>query len=344
MTEAKRLKEIFETLFPRVQRLRHSAINDVMKGKRVIGGNNEAFPFDKDNPPTLEEMDNAFLRYNIAIFTAFRGGFTLQENLARNAQLKDVMNEIGIPYRPVNGCYKEANMEFPDIEYCFVAIQPQGMDEFTFFEHSYRLAERFEQDSMLYKHGSVDISAFLVATNDDGRAEFRGDVKYAGERFKNVQDVIAWTDCSDGRFSFMLKGMVLINTSDKKIKLGEGNIFDTEDYCADGIVVIHKDDMSELKDSCKAYDGSAVLEHRVFKQPSQSTERIHSVVMSALKVMKDNKCKRIGFHCSASVDGSSTRAAEVAMEAVIAWAKRYKKIEQIVIVDIYGDYGKIMKK
>lgn len=345
MTSIEELHKIYEELILRIQCI---GIGMHVQGRQRVKKIEKSYDLNRTDTPMVEETEDAFMKWNCAILTAFRGSETLspeanfERNIKRNQELKGRMQEDGLSFRSVKGCYREANWEKPAEEICFFVTNTDE-DAREFFCKVYRHAEFYEQDCFLFTFPGNNRVAFLVATNDDGRDYFRGDIKFAGPLFINVPDIGDWTDCSDGRISFRLKGMIQYGgTGDKKIKLGEGNIFDTDDYSADGIVIIRKDDMDELKDSCKKYDGSAVLEHRVFKQPTQSAERIHNVVMSALKVMKDNKCKRIGFHCSASVEGSSTRAAEVAMEAVIAWAKRYKKIEQIVIVDIYGDYGKII--
>jgi len=62
-----------------------------------------------------------------------------------------------------------------------------------------------------------------------------------------------------------------------------------------------------------------------------------------MKKLRDQKCKRIGFHCSISIDDSAISGAAVAYDTIKLWAKRYdKKFEWIVIVDIYGDYGKVI--
>ena len=63
-----------------------------------------------------------------------------------------------------------------------------------------------------------------------------------------------------------------------------------------------------------------------------------------MKIMRDNRCRRIGFHCSAMIDDSSESAAKVAYNTICEWAKRNRrKFDWIVIVDIYGDFSKITK-
>lgn len=70
---------------------------------------------------------------------------------------------------------------------------------------------------------------------------------------------------------------------------------------------------------------------------------MHEKIIRALKVLKDKKCKRIGFHCSASINGSYLEGAKVAYEAIQQWAKRNDKfLNLMVVVDIYGDYSKVI--
>ena len=53
--------------------------------------------------------------------------------------------------------------------------------------------------------------------------------------------------------------------------------------------------------------------------------------------------QKIGFLCTAAVNGSSVEGARCAYEALRAWAQRYnRKFDQIVIVDTYGDYAKAL--
>ena len=61
-----------------------------------------------------------------------------------------------------------------------------------------------------------------------------------------------------------------------------------------------------------------------------------------MNVLKKEGCRRIGFHCSASINGSYEDGARVVIETVKEWASRnIKKVEWIVLVDIYGDYSKV---
>jgi len=337
------IQRIYEELTARYDRISVSTIKSVLKGKLKVKTGKAGFTADKTSSPRLEEAEDAFKKYNCAIFTAFRGGYTLEQNLERNACLKADMERLGMSFRPVNGCYREADWEYPCVEYCYFVYNEDKTQSQQFFENAYLLSAKYDQDSFLYKRAGINRTAFLVATTEAGRNDLHGDIKFAGQLYLDVPDVEAWTDCSDGRFAFQLKGMVMIGTSNKKVKIGEGNIFDVEGYNPDGILVLRKDSQQDLADACKAYDGSLPLVQHVFCKDSYSPEYVHEVIFRCMKKLRDQKCKRIGFHCSISIDDSAIRGAAVAYDTIKLWAKRYdKKFEWIVIVDIYGDYGKVI--
>ena len=347
MAEIPNINDIYSELTTRYDRISASTLKSLLKGKLKVKSKKVNFASNAENSPTLDEAEDAFKKYNCAIFTAFRGGYTLDENIQRNARLKADLTEQGMKFRPVTGCYREADREYADIEYCFFVYNENTHDILAsedFFRKAYELSAKYDQDSFLYKRAGINRTAFLVATTDAGRRDLSGDIKFAGQLYIDVPDVGAWTDCSDGRFAFQLKGMVPIATVNKKIKLGEGNIFDVSSYQPDGIVVMRKDGQQDLADSCKSYAGTIPLVQHVFKKDNQKETQLHEDIFSCLKKMRDLKCKKIGFHCTASINGSTIEGAAFAYETIKLWAKRYdKKFDWIVIVDIYGDYAKVIK-
>ncbi len=334
--------QIYVELTRRYQPISDATIMDVLTGKTKVTASEVTFIPNKHLPPSLAEAEDAFKKYNCAIFTAFRGGYTLDENLERNAQLKRDMEELGMDYRPVNGCYREAEWEYPCVEYCFFVYNANESQSHSFFENAYSLSAKYNQDSFLYKRAGINRTAFLVATTDAGRKDLHGDIKFAGQLYIDVPDVQAWTDCSDGRFAFLLKGMVLIATGNRKVKIGEGDVFDIEGYNPDGIVVMYCDNQLDMANACKEYKGTVPLIQHVFNKDHYSETYIHDVVFRCLKKMRDLKCKRIGLHCSVAVNGSTTDGAAAIYEILEVWVKRFvKNLDWIVVVDTYGDYSKI---
>ena len=337
------IERIYSELTERYSRISTSTIKSVLKGRLKVKSGKVTFATDTYSTPSMGEAEDAFKKYNCAIFTAFRGGYTLEENEERNARLKADMEACGMTFRPVNGCYREADWEYPSVEYCYFVYDADEKQSQQFFEKAYTLSAKYDQDSFLYKRAGINRTAFLVATTEAGRKDLHGDLKFAGQLYTNVPNVEAWTNCSDGRFAFRLKGMVLIGTGNKKIGIGEGSIFDVEGYHPDGIVLLYHESQQDLVDASNEFDGTVPLIQHVFTKDNYSEEYIHDIIFRCLKKMRDQKCKKIGFHCSLTVEGKSKNIAAVAYYTIKLWAKRFDmKFDWIVIVDIYGDYNKVI--
>ena len=340
------LDRIYNELLLRIQH-----IGIALQGQRMPSMNiSGSYDLARTDTPSIGETEDAFLKWNCAILTAFRRSETLspetnlKRNEQRNEQLKHKMIEQGLRFRSVNGCYREAKWEKPNVEYCFF-ITNTSKDIKEFFCKIYRLAEHYEQDSFLFTFPGANRVAFLVATNDDGRRYFRGDIKFAGPLFTHVPDIGDWTDCSDGKISFSLKGMIEEGgTGNRKIKLGEGDLFDTESYGANGLVVVSHAGDDDLKRECKKHDKEKVpLATHWFKSENTTPDRMRKEIYSCLNKLRDQQCKTIGLQCSLNVDGSTVEGARCTLEIVKAWAQRNnRQFTRIVIVDPYGDYAKVL--
>lgn len=356
MISEKDLKRIFDELLTRIQHIGIALHGQGIRPIKISGH----YDLSRTDTPSIGETEDAFMKWNCAILTAFRGSSmltpeaNLERNIKRNNELKAKMIEQNLRFRSVNGCYREAKWEKPNVEYCFFVTntgdcrQPlDSIDQIRdFFCKMYRLAEHYEQDSFLFTFPGANRVAFLVATNDDGRAYFRDDIKFAGPLFTHVSDIGDWTDCSDGRISFRLKGMIMKGgTGNRKIKIGEGDLFDieAEGYTPDRLVVIRSNDQTDLKAACRAYKGDVPLVERYFVKECLQADDIRSKVLQSLKAMVDQRCTNIGFHCSAALNGDYVAGAAIVLKAVQAWARRYdRRFDQIVIVDTYGDYAKAL--
>lgn len=355
MTSEKDIKRIFDELLNRIQYIGIALQGQGIQPIKITGH----YDLKRTDTPSIEETEDAFMKWNCAILTAFRGSGTLtpeanlERNIKRNNELKAKMIEHNLRFRSVNGCYREAKWKKPNVEYCFFVTntgdsrQPlDSVDQMRdFFCKMYRLAEHYEQDSFLFTFPGANRVAFLIATNDDGREYFRGDIRFAGPLFTHVSDIGDWTDCSDGRISFRLKGMILEGgTGNRKIRLGEGDLFDTESYGATGLAVLRNATDDELRCACKGYDGKPPLVKHVFKS-DPSPEYLHDVIFRCLKQLRDQRRRTIGLLCTAAVNGSTIEGARSTLEAVRAWARRYdRRFDQIVIVDTYGDYAKALNQ
>ncbi len=345
MISQQHIEQVYADLNARCQRLRMAALRNLLRGVLKPGQMAIAAtaPAD-DDALTLERAERAFKQHTCVVLTAFRGGYSLDENIARNQLLKADLQQYGFKFNGVTGCYREADWEYACEEYCFFVTDEGQPDAMQFFARLYRLSEKYDQDSFLYKQGGISRTAFLVASTDAGRTDLKRDIRYAGQLFVHVPDVDAWTECRDGRFAFQLRGMILTGTQDKKIRLGEGSLFDTESYGATGLAVLRNATDDELGHACKGYDGKPPLVKHVFKS-DPSPEYLHDVIFRCLKQLRDQRRRTIGLLCTAAVNSSTIEGAKSTLEATRAWARRYdRRFDQIVIVDTYGDYAKALNQ
>ena len=308
----------------------------------------------KSGKPDKEELEDAFIKWNCSILTAYRG--KKQEiNERRNGELKTKMYENGLIFRSVDGFYieygddgNETRNLVNELSFFITNTNEYGehlnddIQRRRFFHTIYRLAEHYEQDSFLFTFSGQNRVAFLIATNCYGHDDFRNDIKFAGPLYKDVEDLSAWTGCANGKIAFTLKGVIKRWIPQTKVYIGEGDIFDTSDadYDPNNIIVIHdnrNNDFSKLcNEKCAELGDKLCVE--VFEKERPSSDEIYSKIQSALNATP-KKSKTIGFHCSVSVENSYTKGAQIAYDAVLKWAANSnKKLEQIVIVDIFGDY------
>ena len=134
-------------------------------------------------------------------------------------------------------------------------------------------------------------------------------------------------------------------TNLEDIKLGEGSVFDVDGYSPDGIAVLRTQEETDISDSAKVIDNMIPVVQHVFSKDDYSEEYIHNIVFHLLKQLRDQKCKCIGIHSSVKIAGSRENGAVATYEAIRKWATRYKKnFNQLVIVDTYGDFGKVIKR
>ena len=309
--------------------------------------------------PTKAEAEHAFVQWNCAILTAFRGTENLHQNILRNNELKKDLRLEKMSFRPVTGCYREAEMENPVKEFCFFVTNNNRLNPFDFFYKIYRLAERYEQDSFLFTFTGLNRMAFLIATNDDGRSYFKNDIKFAGRLNTDVPDLGDWTQMKDGRISFRITDFFIWGGAGlNELRFGEGNIFDINRYNPDGLVVIRQKDTDEYSEKKwregRRSIGNLPIATHLFVKENQTKEAIHAEVVRALNRLKN--CGRIGFHCSATINGSSIAAAQEAYNTVRQWVINHSRniervinhsrnIERIriIIVDTYGDYCSVQR-
>ena len=97
------IEAIYEELTKRYDRISMATIKDVLRGRRRVSAGQITLATASDGTPSLVEVQLAFLKHTCVIFTAFRGGFTLEQNQARNAKLKADMDALGATVSPGDG-------------------------------------------------------------------------------------------------------------------------------------------------------------------------------------------------------------------------------------------------
>lgn len=348
------VNDIYDDLLTRIRHISIALIRERIPRITL----NERYNITLTGTPTVGETEHAFFAWNCAILTAFRNvdGMDKEENkewnINRNKELKRKLIDNSLMFRSVYGRYREAHWDEPEEEICFFVTNTDSKghelasheDIREFFIKVYRLAEYYEQDSFLFTFPGANRVAFLIATNDNAREEFRGDIKFAGPLFTHVQDIGAWTECSDGKISFRLNGMILIGgTGHKEIQLGQGNIFDIEGYNPDGIIIIHDSNQKELKILCKEYHGAVPLIKHAFRKKYLDAADVQSRLFQSMKMLSDLNCQCISIHCSASIDGSYLKGSKVVLDSIREWSRMNKhKLKKIILVDIYGEYDRVL--
>lgn len=303
------------------------------------------YDLSKSGKPDKEELEDAFIKWNCAILTAYRGK-KQDINERRNQELKTTMQEEDLLFRSVDGFYVEygddGNNTTNLVNELSFFVTNTNDERRDFFRKIYRLAEHYEQDSFLFTFSGQNRVAFLIATNCYGHDDFRNDIKFAGPLYKDVEDLSAWTGCANGKIAFTLKGMIQRWIPLTNVCIGEGDIFDTsdDDYAPNYIIILHDNKNKAFSKLCneKRTDLGDKLCVEVFDNASPSSEVIKAKVQSALS-KAPKKSKSIGFHCSVSVEDSYPKGARIAYDAVLDWAANTNRnLDQIAIVDIFGDY------
>lgn len=111
---------------------------------------------------------------NIGIVTAFRGRYTKQENLKRNAQLRNDIRAAGYGFYTIEGHYIEGygSETSKDVkEQSFLVIGDKGDDSGRLKGFLKKAGAKYNQDSIFYK--KFDDTAVLIGTqskDEDGNA------------------------------------------------------------------------------------------------------------------------------------------------------------------------------
>jgi hypothetical protein len=111
-----------------------------------------------------------------------------------------------LSYFLLDGCFREKAEKKASHETSFFVYDNGKHFGEAFFASLYKLSEKYNQDSFLYKSAGMSRFAFLVSTNDKTREE-DGDVIPAGKLYLNLPPIGPYSDLQKGkkgRFTFRI--------------------------------------------------------------------------------------------------------------------------------------------
>ena len=132
-----------------------------------------------------------------ANITAWRSGNKRAINDANNRILQKTLRAMGYGVIKLQGFYAEVGQDVSK-ENSFLVFDQN--DDPKFYENLYKLSEKFEQDSFLFKAVDEEV-AYLIGTNDDFIRD-NGERKEAGRLRIGNLDAKTYSKIGSGRISF----------------------------------------------------------------------------------------------------------------------------------------------
>lgn len=201
MTQEKTLK-IYEKLRSLYVDETRAILDDLFQGG-IVQQPTEVFPPHEGATFDSRQAETGFLKHDCAIITAYRASRTKDENEGKNLELEEDMKGQGLKYLCVDGCFREFREAEASHEDSFFVYDDNSHNSRVFFSKLYKLSEKYEQDSFLFKSAGMNRTAFLVSTNADSRTA-DGDVKPAGQLYLDLPPVGPYTELGRGRITFLV--------------------------------------------------------------------------------------------------------------------------------------------
>lgn len=173
---------------------------------KVLFPPNEGASFD------AQVAESGFLQRNCAVISAYRQRNPdntrryKKDNIASSQRLEEDLNAEGLSYFLLDGCFREKAEKKASHETSFFVYDDGEHHGKEFFVSLYKLSEKYNQDSFLYKSAGMNRFAFLVSTNDDTRKD-DGDIVPAGKLYINLPPIGPYSDLQKGkkgRFTFRI--------------------------------------------------------------------------------------------------------------------------------------------
>lgn len=170
----------------------------------------EVFPPHEGATFDSRQAETGFLKHDCAIITSYRASRTKEENEAKNCELEEDMKKQNLKYLCVDGCFREFRESEASHEDSFFVYDDNSHNSREFFSKLYKLSEKYEQDSFLFKSAGMNRTAYLISTNADSRTA-DGDVKLAGQLYLDLPPVGPYTELGRGRITFLVEPPKLDN-------------------------------------------------------------------------------------------------------------------------------------
>ena len=212
MTYKTRITDSYMLLCQRYALYTGEVLDELWTSDKAIDPPKGIFPPSDLSSFSSSAAEEGFYEYNCAVLTAFRSedknGKVLSEEEKQGRNLK-LLASLSRKKREglldfiyyIKGCFKEEGRPAEEPEDCFFVYANNERPEIEFFSAIYRLSERFEQDSFLYKCAGHTRTAFCVNTNVKSRRKY-GLIKGAGQLYLNLPESGPYTNLPLGRFTF----------------------------------------------------------------------------------------------------------------------------------------------
>ena len=170
------------------------------------------FPPNEGSSFDAQVAESGFLQRNCALVSAYRQKNPdntrrlKKDNVASSQRLEEDLKAEGLSYFVLDGCFREKAEKKASHETSFFVYDDGKHFGKAFFVSLYKLSEKYNQDSFLYKSAGMSRFAFLVSTNDKTREE-DGDIVPAGKLYLNLPPVGPYSDLQKGkkgRFTFRI--------------------------------------------------------------------------------------------------------------------------------------------
>ncbi len=206
------IKHIYSKLLHQYKIIAQPIIDSIWDGSVTIERPKVMFPPNDGVSFDSQIAESGFLQRNCAVISAYRQKKpdgtkrSKKDNEASSKLLEEDLKTQELAYFTLDGCFREKAEKKASHEVSFFVYDDGTHQARHFFMALYKLSEKYNQDSFLYKSAGMSRFAFLISTNDKTRKE-DGDINPAGKLYLNLPPVGPYSDLQKGkkgRFTFRL--------------------------------------------------------------------------------------------------------------------------------------------